>query len=43
MRIDFLIVCDQRQSMEEVSQVLQDTLRETLENNLNEIDDEDIR
>src|SRR5437763_8803050 len=42
MKVEFLIVCHQNQSIEEVSQILHDTLRETLENNLNEISDEEI-
>jgi hypothetical protein len=42
MKVEFLIVCHQNQSTEEVSQILHDTLRETLENNLNEISDEEI-
>jgi hypothetical protein len=43
MKVEFLIVCHQNQSIEEVSQVLRDTLRETLEANLNEISDEEIK
>src|SRR5205814_4022879 len=43
MKVEFLIVCHQTQSIEDVSQVLHDTLRETLENNLNEISDEEIK
>jgi len=42
MKVEFLIVCHQNKTIEEVSQVLHDTLRETLENNLNEISDDEI-